>query len=347
MAAKTPVKSTKKAAKAVKSSKSTTSATKYTAAQRKAYQAASKTAIQKAQLQHNSAVLRTRRLQGAVKANAKAAAKRKQLISARVARNAKRATFQQTVFANQAQSLRLQAAARLFKAEQIALNRQFAAAGEAIHARTTTAQTLTSQMATSISAGYAAAARKNALKNINTRKAKSVTTPKRKGRTGKSPYAAIGAAAGTRAARATPASKTRKAAGLTPAVNPQWIAAGNDIGVENCTAVAIANHLLYTTGIRVTDQQVTALAEVKGTGRLNLALFALDIFEMWRPSRVGYCQMIKPAHARAGMVVGFESERGPHCGVLMPGNLVVSWGEIVPLTTAIEECWDITWTLMS
>lgn len=345
MAAKAPAKSSTKAAKNVKSSHTTQGKAKYTSAQFKAYQAASKTAIQHAQLTHNASVLQSRRLQGAVKARAKVAAKRQQVITARIKRNAIRSTHRQIVYAHQSRTLRIGAAARLFKAQQVAQNRQFAYQGEAIHSRTTTLQTLTDEQALTTEERYARAARRGLHK-------KPKTGAKRKGATRKSPYSAIGASAGRSAASRVPASKTRKAAGrMTTNAQTRWITAGNDLDKENCVAVAMANHLLYHTGYRVTDGQVDYLATYHG-GNFANALSRLDYSSIWAPD-VGLSEygQIYPDKVQPGMLVGFDvvvgGEEVPHCGLLLEDNRVVSWGEITSLESKIDEAWEIVWTTKS
>lgn len=338
MAAKAPAKSKAAVAKTVKKSKTSSGLAKMTAAQTSAYQAASKTAMQKAQLQHNAVTLQQRRLQGAAKATGKLRQKRAQTIQARIGRNAVSATYKQIVYAHQSKTLRLQAAASLFKHAQVAQNRQFAYLGEALHSRTTTLQTLTSGQALSLEARYVAAARKTAL-----RKNKPAKGGVSKSRTSKSPYAAIGRSAGIQAAARVPASKTRKAAGMgliEKSPDRAWITAGNDLGEENCVAVAIANSLLYHTGYRVTDGQIIAL----DYDDFSTALYHLWVWKLWAPQASLYDYREVPVHeVRPGMIVGFETENGPHCGVLMPGHKVVSWGEVVPLEAEIEEAWVCEW----
>lgn len=337
MAAKVPVKPKAKTAKTVKKTKTSSGLSKFTAAQYSAYLTASKAAIQKAQLAHSTEALRQRRVQAAFKVQAKLAAKRHQGIVAKQARNAVRASYQQSVTQKQSKHLRLQAASRLFKAQSVVTQKQFAYSGEAIHARTTNLQTLTSAQALSITTRKVNAARKAALSKNKPKKSGTA-----KARTSKSPYAAIGRQAGIQAAARVPASKTRKAARMLPVMTVNWITAGNDVGEENCVAVAIANHLLYHTGCRLPDEEVRKLV----FSRLDIAVYNLRR-RSWKAAALESYTPVLPERARPGMVIGFEvtvnGNPEPHCGVLMPGNEVVSWGEVVPLESDIEEAWELTW----
>jgi hypothetical protein len=347
------------AAKGVKASKTTKSKSGMTAAQNKAFQAASKKAIATAQLQHNAKTLQARRLQGAAKAHAKLAAKGAQLFSARIKVAAVSQTYRQIARAHQAKSLRVQAAHNLFKAQSLATNRQFAYSGEAIHAHTTTMQTLTDAQALAAAQRLSNAARKRIVSGASKKKPKPKVTTKVRAK--KSPYTAVGQAAGRAAAARVgkpkvqvkkarakttakaSASKHRKAAGLTRAVNPVWITAGNDEDKENCVLVAIANHCLLHTGYRVPDGHIDYLS-LYNAFSIATALYRIDRSEAWTPVTLSEYGMVKPEDAKPGMIVGFETEHGPHCGVLLEGNMVVSWGEIVVLETEIEEAWEISWT---
>lgn len=342
-----------KTAKAVHNSKTTKAKTHYSAAQRKAYQRASKAAIKAAQLKHNTKALQDRRLQAFHKVMAKLAVKRNQAIAARIKAHAIRSTYLQNVYGHQAAPLRIATAHRLFKAQSVATNRQFAAAGEAIHARTTTLQTLTTAQALKVEQRLSAKARASAAlrkhKRLKTKKGKVVAKGKaatRKGRTGRSVYRGIGNRAGAAAAAKIKPARQSKRRGapmhrsLTLA-GTKWITNGNDQGKANCVAVAIANSLLYNFGYRVTGEQIDMIRH----DRLNKGLWMLWSRTRWWPIELlGYCPQ-SPSLAEPGDIVGFEAETGPHCGVLMPDNMVISWGEIIPLPAPIDEAWSLKWRM--
>ena len=353
MAAKTPA--AKKAAKTVKKSKSTSATAGMSAAQRGAYQKAAQAATKAAQTQHNATTLQERRLQGAAKARSKLAAKGAQLFSARIKTNAVSQTYRQIAQAHQSKGLRVQAAHNLFKAQSLATNRQFAYSGEAIHLHTTVMQTLTNAQALNVAQRQSASARKRILAGASKKKPKAAT--KAKARTSRSPYAAAANKAGLAAAAKIPSpsktvkpktktqpAKVRKAPGVTRTVNPEWITAGNDEDKENCVLVAVANHCLLHTGHRISESFIDYMG-MYNAQTIAQALGRVDVSEAWTPATLTEYGMVNPEDAKPGMLIGFEAENGPHCGVLMAGNMVVSYGEVVPLTAEIEEAWEATWTM--
>lgn len=315
----------KAAAKASKAPKKANKTPNFSVVQWQAYQAASKKAVRASQ----AAALRQRRLQAAGKATTKARSAAMAARNARIKAQAVRQTYLQTVSGGQSKTLRVQAARRLFQVQSVATQKAFAARGEAIHAHTTRLQTLTSSQAASQQARFSASAKK-ALAHKKPGTAKAAGRPS----TGRS---AAGKAAGLAAARATPAgpqskSKPRKAAALKRVRDPHfgsdWIVAGNDEGTENCTAVAVANHRFAWTGYRMTDDEIAAL----GTGSIR------DVLK--RTPGVTEMRLIRPV---TGALIGYESEYGPHAGVLLARQRVISWGESVPLEADIEEAWFVAW----
>lgn len=344
MAAKAPAKKAVPKKAKVKASKAK-ARTNYTKAQRKAYTAASRTAVTKAVAVHRAAVTKARGIQ-----NAKGVQSRRALNAARskagVGRSGKRLKPASGV----------QAVIRL----------KSQGAQAAGYARKT--QTLTYQQAAFISglatfvANRKVVARAIARSKLKKKPGGKPGTGKPAGKTGKpvakkaaapkrpSRYAAIGAKAGAAAAasvkpaKAVPAPKTRKAASITPAVNPEWIVAGNDRGVENCVAVALANHLLLHTGHRISNPELIFLLY---RDAVQKALTALDYNDPWQGVGLSEYGMKAPADAKPGDIVGFETRQGSHCAVLMPGNMVISWGEIIPLESEIDEVWEVVWTVTS
>lgn len=335
-------------AKAVKNSKTSKAKSHYTAAQRKAYQSASRNAIKRAQLQHNAKALQQRRLQAAEKVIVKLQQKRTQAIAARIKAHAVRATYLQTAHSREAAPLRIAAAHRLFKIQSIAQNRQFAAAGEAIHARTTTLQTLTDAQALSIEQRLSAAASARARANRKTKAKKGKVVAKgksatRKGKTSRSsPYTAAGHRAGAAAAARVHVSKPRKAPAHRPVKSTEWITAGNDCDTENCVAVAIANSLLYNFGYRVSDEQVNTLAL---TNRLAVGLWLTWAQNLWYPVELLRYERRSPCMVRPGDIVGFDIEGMPHCGVFAGEGKVITWGEVVSLESPIDEAWSVRWRM--
>ena len=319
MAAKAPAAKAAPKKAAVKSSKAKAKA-KYTKAQQQAYTAASRKAVVKARSLQNILGVQHRRALAASRSKAK---------PGRTGKRLKPVSGGQAVIRNK--SLAAQAAG---------------------YARRT--QTYTYQQAAFLSGVATAIANQKAYARVLARKKvktvpKKSAAPKRK----PSPYAAIGAKAGAAAAArvpksaATPAKgKTRKAAEdrHETLADTQWIVAGNDRGVENCVAVAIANHLFLHTGRRVTNSELTYLLYRDSVWK---ALTYLDNGDPWKGVGMSEYGMIDPSEAEPGDIVGFETSRGSHCGVLMPGNMVISWGEIVPLESEADEAGQVKWTVTS
>lgn len=348
MAAKAPAKPKAKSSKAVKTSKSSASKAKYTSAQYSAYQKASKSAVAHAQLLHSARILQQRRLQAAVKTRSKLSAKGAQAMAARIKAHAVRQTYLQIVSAKQSSTLRIATAHRLFRAQSVATQKQFAYKGEAIHARTTSLQTLTNQQALTAAESLAAKARKSLRKPP---RVVGNASGKKKGATRRSGYTAIGAAAGrAAAARVPPAAKTRTAALHREVTfeDVEWVTAGNDQDQENCVAVALANHLLYHTGVKIPDSAVEYLTTYNTTDFAR-ALRLIDYGSVWDSWHVELSEygMLPVDKAEPGTCVGFDVQAGgktqAHCGLLLEGGKVVSWGEIIPVPGEIDEVWEATW----
>ena len=336
MAAKTPAKKAAPKKALVKASKAKTKAkTRYTKAQRKAYRAAAKTAVARAR-----------------------AASRTAAAKARFIQNAKGVQHRRAVKAAQSKAKPGRSGKRLqpVSGKQAVIRLKSQAAQAAGYMRRT--QVYTYQQAAfltglaTLAANRKALARALARKKLKPKKVSKKTTAKTAPRR-PSKYAAVGAKAGAAAAarvkpvRAKAASKTRKAAGgVTPPVNdPEWITAGNDKDVENCVAVAVANHLLLHTGYRVSKLEVSYLLYRDSVWK---ALEVLDYHEdVWKKVGLSEYGMINPEDAEPGDIIGFETPNGSHCGVLMPDNKVISWGEVVPLESTIDEAWQVTWTVTS
>lgn len=323
MAAKAPAKkAAPKKAKTVKASKAKAK-TKYSPAQQKAYTAASRAAVVKARGLANIQGVQSRRGLAAVRSKA------------RPGRSGKRLKPVHGI--------------------QAVIRNKVLAAQAAGYAKKT--QVYTYQQAAFISGVATARANRKAIARVLARKklkkpahkvTKATAAPKR--RPGR--FSAIGARAGAAAAArvpkpkpvaAKPKSKTRKAAGgrHETLADTQWIVAGNDKGVENCVAVAVANHLLLHTGCRVDKKEITCLLYRDSVAK---ALYLVDYQNPWKGVGLSEYGMVSPEEAQPGDIVGFETSQGSHCGVLMPGNMVISWGEIVPLESEVDEAWQVTWT---
>ena len=340
MAAKAPAKKAAPKKANVQASKSKAK-TSYTPAQNKAYQAAAKSAVAKAVVASRAAAVRARAVQ-----NAKGVQQRRALNAAR----------------SKARFNRSGKRVRPASGKQAVIRLRSRAAQAAGYARRT--QVYTYQQAAFISGLATVAANRRAVARMLARKKLKPKPVPKKAATPRHPskYAAIGARAGAAAAARVspkvklppakkPASKTRKAAGERheTLASTQWITAGNDQSVENCVAVAIANHLLLQTGFRLTDEQVECLAYRDSVAK---SLNHVDYYDLWPGVSLSeYGQVMPPENAEPGDIVGFEvmvdGRKADHCAVLMPEGKVISWGEIVPLESEIDEAWQVTWIVTS
>lgn len=354
MAAKSPAAKKAKPAKAVKSSKTTKSKSGYTAAQNRAYRAASGIISQSAIQQRRTALVSARR-----HAAAQLLAKRRAVAVQRTLAKIVRGSYVQAQYGSNAQAqsfivnrsqLRkvssitayLQArygkktyaitgkgSVRLFKKPAVVRGRVTK------NAQAATRKAVTSRMATR--AGQRAA---NRLPSQATLKAQAAAKARARAVARAKARATAKAKAKGQAKKPKTSSRPRKAPRHLKAVpDTPWITAGNDEGRENCVAVAIANSCLYLLGYRVTDNQLEILRDRK----LNRALWRLWRYQYWWPVDLLW---YRPAENPVpGDIVGFETPQGPHCGVLLPEGKVVSWGEIVPLESEIEEAWTPVWKI--
>jgi hypothetical protein len=128
-----------------------------------------------------------------------------------------------------------------------------------------------------------------------------------------------------------------------------------------CVPVAIANHLLYTTGVRMDDVSLgrfmfncpynptieQALEILKGMRQRGPVPWALQFYSPvgseYRFSLLVYERVpARYAHS-TGLVVGYQSEYGPHAALSLGNGTVVSWGQEIPNDAKIEEAWMLDW----
>lgn len=122
--------------------------------------------------------------------------------------------------------------------------------------------------------------------------------------------------------------------------DPNWVTAGNNTGTENCAAVALANHLMYHTGIRMTVEQVH-----------KLAAYGPKIYQML--SKPGRWEEIvddmwpvvwtHPLVAGPGDIVCYRVGKVDHAALLLDNRAVVSWGQEIPLEYVVMESWHLRW----
>lgn len=311
-----------------------------TAAQVKAYNSASKAQTKAAKIQANAKSYRSKRLATAKRTEAAARALYKSAASARTVAYATRRSSAQAISQHQTASLRKAAAYRVFNATRIASSRKFQAAGEALHARQNTLQTVTADQAIAVerrlSAKATITAKRRSAKTRKTTKTKSTST-KKKGLSQAAVKAGLSAASKVKSAKT--AAKP-KASVITPAVNSEWVTAGNDQGVDNCLPVAIANHLLAWTNFRLDDDQVNL---IQGETVYDALRFLEETDPFDNVHVEVFAELTDTHHDIPGSLICFETpKRIEHAGLLI-GSGVVSWGEVSPMPEAISEAWYIRW----
>ena len=119
----------------------------------------------------------------------------------------------------------------------------------------------------------------------------------------------------------------------------QWCVAGNDQGVENCAAVAIANHLWWHTHLMMTDEQVHELSRHSDNipGLLKY-LQGNEAFENVWPESWHHASTAGP-----GDVIVYDVPEGTHAALLLEDLKVVAWGQEVPFKGKYIEGWHIKW----
>ena len=121
-----------------------------------------------------------------------------------------------------------------------------------------------------------------------------------------------------------------------------WITAGNDQGVGNCAAVAIANHLLYHEMLEMTDDQVNLLAEQGETIPELIEALKAGLFE-----NVGVYMHCRD-YSGPGNVHVYKTGPKPgdvHAALRLPYGKVVSWGQETYLHYVVAEAWFIKWAI--
>jgi hypothetical protein len=122
-----------------------------------------------------------------------------------------------------------------------------------------------------------------------------------------------------------------------------WLPGCNDQR-PTCVSVAVANHLLESTGIAATDAMILKLHEYAGGddgATIPTVLEAASCYGLAgiKLSSYGMANEILP-----GLVCGIETRRGYHAALSHPYGLV-SWGFVMPHFGEPQEAWALNWDL--
>jgi hypothetical protein len=136
-------------------------------------------------------------------------------------------------------------------------------------------------------------------------------------------------------AKTAKAKKARKLAG--PCAGG-WVAGGNDIA-ETCAMTAVANSLLFSSGLRAADEEILAFGE-----GLTIAE-ALELAAARGLAGIRLREFFPVDAVLPGAVVGLDLDEGSHAALLAGGGLMVSWGGLIPARGVVEEAWALDWGL--
>ena len=111
-----------------------------------------------------------------------------------------------------------------------------------------------------------------------------------------------------------------------------WITGGNDER-DNCAAVAVANSLLLSSGLRISDAELLRLHDRAGPLSIPEALAAL-----------GATASSEAGKEEVAVVIGLATPHGPHAALWTGGGLV-TWGGLIawPDDWLLDEAWAVTW----
>jgi hypothetical protein len=163
--------------------------------------------------------------------------------------------------------------------------------------------------------------------------------------------------------RARNAKRAKKHGLAGPGSGGWWILGGNDTA-DNCAAVAVANSLLLSSGLRVSDAELLRLHDRAGPLSIPEAIAALavpgfPVCSPWpadqRSDGGGFGEFatrairgVVPAPGdltgRLPLVIGVATPHGPHAALLL-GDGLVTWGGLIPWPDdwLLDEAWAVTW----
>ena len=127
--------------------------------------------------------------------------------------------------------------------------------------------------------------------------------------------------------------KKKKLGLARPVLEGPWVTGLND-EYPTCMATAVANSLLLTTGIRVSDEAVLDLHLRAGGDQVGAT--AVDVLHELYCGGIGG---IRPRSVGPGLSV---IALGPHAAAVTPGGLV-TWGTLVPFAAGFDDAWGIDW----
>jgi hypothetical protein len=122
-----------------------------------------------------------------------------------------------------------------------------------------------------------------------------------------------------------------------------WTLGGNGCW-PSCAAAALANHLLATTGIAASEQEILALHLAAGGGSVSIG----EQLEAARETGLAGVHLtefgpLEDSCDLPGAIAGVSLPRS-HAVLLAPDGMMITWGRQMPLRAGmIEEAWWARW----
>ncbi len=122
-----------------------------------------------------------------------------------------------------------------------------------------------------------------------------------------------------------------------------WHLGGNDCW-PSCAAAALANHLILSSGLRASEEEILALHLAAGgspaIGEILEAaqehgLAGAQLAEFWP---------LPDGCAMPGAIAGISMPLA-HAVLLAPHEMMISWGQEMPLRSEVEESWWAQWKI--
>jgi hypothetical protein len=131
---------------------------------------------------------------------------------------------------------------------------------------------------------------------------------------------------------------------VVPPDKPEKKWAGDEV-TPDCVITAIANSLIHATGIVTTTAERAELASCcPAEPTIEEALW-----QTWLTGWPGNGKVRLAAYksvpyaSQRGVIIGYETENGPHAALSLGDGQVVSWGSETTLTAPVEEAWQPAW----
>ena len=130
---------------------------------------------------------------------------------------------------------------------------------------------------------------------------------------------------------------------MRPSLHPEhsyWIPGGNDTQ-PTCVMTAVANALFDQTGWRLPDEDILYWTRRMRTDSPSVEQVLKVLYRLQPWPQV---KMLEPfltdMYTLPYLIVGYETEHGPHAAYAFGTDSVVSWGELEPWPANVEEAWS-------